>query len=172
MDKRILQLLKDARLQLELERQRRTSAIAIVGIGCRFPGGASDPAALWSLLRDGVDATSDVPSDRWNADATYDPDPDAPGKAYTKRGAFLGSIDAFDSKFFGISPREAAGMDPQQRLLLEVVWEALEDAGVPAERLRGTATGVWVGMCTKTISVGACCLEIPRTSTRTTRWAT
>jgi acyl transferase domain-containing protein/acyl carrier protein len=147
VDSRIVGLLKDARRQLELERQRRASPIAIVGMGCRFPGGVSTPAQLWQLLRDGVDATSDVPADRWDVAEFFDPDPEKPGKTYTKRGSFLNRIDGFDPDFFGISPREAAAMDPQQRLLLEVVWEALEDARIPAKRLRGSATGVWVGMC-------------------------
>ena len=147
MDERILGLLKDARRQLEAERHRRTEPIAIVGIGCRFPGGASSPAAFWRLLRDGVDATCEVPPDRWDAEALYDSDPEAPGKAYVKRGGFLERIDGFEPEFFGISPREAVGMDPQQRLLLEVVWEALEDAGIAPERLKGSSTGVWVGLC-------------------------
>jgi thioester reductase-like protein len=146
-EQRIVELLRDARQQLALERRRRASPIAIVGIGCRFPGGASTPSAFWDLLVRGVDATCEVPADRWDAQAFYDPDPDVPGKAYTTRGAFLDQIAAFDPKFFGISPREALGMDPQQRLLLEVTWEAIEDAGIPVRRLRGTATGVWIGMC-------------------------
>ena len=147
-DERIVALLQEARLQLEAERSRRNEPIAIVGIGCRFPGGASSPAAFWSLLEQGFDATSDVPVDRWAAEAFYDSNPDAPGKAYTKRGSFLTEgVAGFDAEFFGISPREAVGMDPQQRLLLEVVWEALEDAGIAPERLRGSATGVWVGLC-------------------------
>lgn len=147
MDERILGLLKEARRQLEVERQRRSEPIAIVGIGCRFPGGASSPEELWQLLIDGVDATREVPGDRWDAERLYDADPDAPGKSYVKRGAFLEQIDGFDPEFFGISPREARGMDPQQRLLLEVTWEALEDAGIPPDDLRGSATGVWVGLC-------------------------
>jgi acyl transferase domain-containing protein/surfactin synthase thioesterase subunit/acyl carrier protein len=147
VDPRVVGLLEEARRKLERERQRRTGPVAIVGIGCRFPGGADDPARFWQLLEDGVDTTSEVPADRWDFQATYDPDPDAPGKSYVKRAAFLGSIAGFDAEFFGISPREAAGMDPQQRLLLEVAWEALEDAGIKIEKLRGSATGVWVGLC-------------------------
>ncbi|HKO92510.1 MAG TPA: type I polyketide synthase, partial [Polyangiaceae bacterium] len=146
-DERIVGLLQEARLQLEAERSRRNEPIAIVGIGCRFPGGASGPAEFWRLLGQGFDATSDVPPERWAADEFYDPNPEAAGKAYTKRGAFLDRVDGFDAEFFGISPREAAGMDPQQRLLLEVVWEALEDAGIAPARLRGSSTGVWVGLC-------------------------
>lgn len=146
-DDRIVALLQDARRQLELERGRRSEPIAVVGAGCRFPGGASNPVAFWRLLRDGIDASGETPLDRWDAESFYDADPDALGKAYTKRGSFLDRIDAFDPEFFGISPREAVGMDPQQRLLLEVAWEALEDARIPPERLRGSATGVWIGLC-------------------------
>ncbi len=145
-DARIVQLLKEARAKLEAERKRRTEPIAIVGIGCRFPGGAASSAQFWELLTNGVDATREVPQDRWDAPAVFDPNPSKAGKAYTKRGAFLEQITDFDPEFFGISPREALGMDPQQRLLLEVAWEALEDAGIPAESLRGSATGVWIGL--------------------------
>ena len=101
--------------------------IAIIGIGCRFPG-ANDPLAFRQLLRDGVDAITEVPADRFDLNAFYDPDPQAPGKISTRWGGFLDQVDRFDPHFFGISPREAARMDPQQRLLLEVAWEALEDA--------------------------------------------
>ncbi|MGH3558261.1 MAG: beta-ketoacyl synthase N-terminal-like domain-containing protein, partial [Mycobacterium sp.] len=121
--------------------------IAIVGIGCRFPG-ADGPAAFWQLLSDGVDAITEIPPDRWDADAFYDPDPSAPGTTVSRRGGFLHGIDRFDYPFFGISPRESAQMDPQQRLLMEVAWEALEDAGQVPERLVGTHTGVFVGIST------------------------
>lgn len=119
--------------------------IAIVGIGCRFPG-ASGPEAFWGLLRDGQDAIQEVPVSRWNADAYYDPDPSVPGKMNTRWGGFLEDVDRFDPQFFGIAPREAARMDPQQRLLMEVVWEALEDAGQTPDRLSGSSTGVFVGI--------------------------
>jgi acyl transferase domain-containing protein/surfactin synthase thioesterase subunit/acyl carrier protein len=146
-DERILTLLQQARHQLETERRRRSEPIAIVGMACRLPGGAASPAKLWELLLNRVDATGDVPLDRWDAEALYDPDPTAPGKAYVRRGAFLERIDGFDPQVFGISPREALGLDPQQRLLLEVTWEALENANIPTDSLNGTATGVWVGLC-------------------------
>ncbi|MBO3462772.1 aminotransferase class III-fold pyridoxal phosphate-dependent enzyme [Aetokthonos hydrillicola Thurmond2011] len=120
-------------------------AIAIIGIGCRFPG-AKDKEAFWQLLRDGVDAITEVPSDRWDADSFYDPDPTAPNKMNTRWGGFLRDIDRFDPEFFKISPREAVSLDPQQRLLLEVTWEALEDAGQMPERLAGTQTGVFMGI--------------------------
>jgi acyl transferase domain-containing protein/acyl carrier protein len=119
--------------------------IAVVGMGCRFPGGADDPEAFWRLLCDGFDAVGEVPPDRWDADAWYDPDPEAAGRTCSRWGAFLGPVDRFDAAFFGISPREAQAMDPQQRLLLEVAWEALEDAGLAPDRLAGQPAGVYVG---------------------------
>ncbi|MGB3892821.1 MAG: beta-ketoacyl synthase N-terminal-like domain-containing protein, partial [Mycolicibacter sinensis] len=121
--------------------------IAIVGIGCRFPG-ADGPDDFWRLLSGGVDATSEVPADRWDVDAFYSPDPSVPGTAVTRRGGFLKRVDCFDFQFFGISPRESAQMDPQQRLLLEVAWEALEDAGQVPDALAGSRTGVFVGIST------------------------
>ncbi|HTY32522.1 SDR family NAD(P)-dependent oxidoreductase [Mycobacterium sp.] len=121
--------------------------IAIIGIGCRFPG-ADGPAAFWRELSDGVDAISEIPPDRWDADAFYDADPSVPGTSVTRRAGFVPGIDKFDFRFFGISPRESAQMDPQQRLILEVAWEALEDAGQVPERLAGSDTGVFVGIST------------------------
>ncbi len=122
--------------------------IAIIGMGCRFPGGVDSPEAFWKLLRDGVDAISEVPPARWDIDAFYDPDPEAPGKMATRYGGFLDGIDQFDPNFFGISPREAVSMDPQQRLLLEVAQEALDAAGQVAEQLAGSRTGVFAGIST------------------------
>jgi acyl transferase domain-containing protein/acyl carrier protein len=120
--------------------------IAIIGMGCRFPGGASSPEAFWDLLSHGVDAICDVPPERWDWRRFYDPDPEKPGKMYVKRGGFLKEpVTEFDPLFFGISPREAAAIDPQQRLLMEVTYEALEDAGLRLESLRGSATGVFIG---------------------------
>ncbi len=118
----------------------------MIGLGCRFPK-ADNPEAFWSLLREGRDAVDDAPPGRWNVEAFYDPDPNVPGKMYTKRGAFLDRVDTFDPAFFGIAPREAVTMDPQQRLFLEVAWEALEDAGLPPDRLGGSSTGVFLGIC-------------------------
>src|SRR5205085_5930289 len=111
----------------------------------RFPG-ADNPEAFWALLRDGVDAITEVPADRWNVEDFYSAEPDAPGKTYSRWGGFLRGIDRFDADFFGISPREATAMDPQQRLVLEVAWEALEDAGVTPDQLARTRTGVFAGV--------------------------
>ena len=120
--------------------------IAIVGIGCRFPGGANSPKAFWNLLKKGKDAIVDVPEDRWDIRKFYDENPDKPGKMYVKQGGFLKEkIDHFDPLFFGISPREAESMDPQQRLLLEVTLEAFEDAGITAHQLADSQTGVFIG---------------------------
>ncbi|MCG8346827.1 MAG: amino acid adenylation domain-containing protein [Chloroflexales bacterium] len=129
----------------EPKRQPTTEPIAVIGIGCRFPG-ADGPQAFWRLLHDGVDAISEVPPDRWDIEGVYDPDPATPGKMSTRWGGFLERADMFDARFFGISPREATRMDPQQRILLEVAWEALEDAGHAPERLAGSSTGVFVGV--------------------------
>lgn len=120
--------------------------LAIIGVGCRFPGGVHNAASYWDLLASGRDGVIEVPDDRWNVDSFYDPRPDAPGKMYVRAGGFLTQrIDAFDAAFFGMSPREAAYLDPQQRLLMEVAWEALEDAGIAPENLAGSDTGVYVG---------------------------
>ncbi|TYB50687.1 SDR family NAD(P)-dependent oxidoreductase [Nonomuraea sp. PA05] len=121
--------------------------IAIVGIGCRLPG-ADGPESFWKALRAGKDAIREVPADRWDGEALYDPDPDRPGRMNTRWGGFLDDVESFDADFFAISAREAARMDPQQRLLLEVAWEALEDAGVPASGLSGARAGVFVGAST------------------------
>jgi myxalamid-type polyketide synthase MxaE and MxaD len=129
------------------DRAVKNEPIAIIGTGCRFPG-ANDPAAFWRLLRDGVDAIREVPADRFDQHAFYDPDPTIPGKMNTRWGGFLEQVDQFDYNFFGISPREASHMDPQQRLLLEVSWEALQDAGQVPERLVGKQAGVFIGIAT------------------------
>lgn len=120
-------------------------AIAIIGMGCRYPG-ATDPEAFWHLLQTGGDAIREVPRDRWDIDAYYDPEPGTPGKMSTRWGGFLEQVDRFDPSFFGISPREVERMDPQQRLVLEVAWEALENAAIAPDRLSGTQTGVFMGI--------------------------
>ncbi len=120
--------------------------LAVIGLGCRFPGGSSSPSAFWNMLAEGRDGYREVPPERWNLKRYFDPDPTKPGKMAVRRGGFLrGPIDGFDPLFFGISPRDAQAMDPQQRLLLEVVWEAMEDAGQDMGRLSGSNTGVYIG---------------------------
>ena len=132
--------------QLERALAPTREPIAVVGIGCRFPGGADSPRAFWARLADGFDAIRAMPADRWPADALYDDDPDAAGRISTRSGGFLDAVDRFDARFFQISPREAQTMDPQQRLLLEVTWEALEHAGIAPTSLAGSSTGVFVGI--------------------------
>ncbi|TGO03690.1 hypothetical protein PN36_02185 [Candidatus Thiomargarita nelsonii] len=127
-----------------IQQKTENEPIAIIGIGCRFPGGAKTPETFWQILRDGVDAIQEVPVSRWDINAFYEPD--TPGKMNTRWGGFLDEVTAFDPQFFGITPREAESMDPQQRLLLEVSWEALENAGLAAEQLAGSQTGVFIGI--------------------------
>jgi acyl transferase domain-containing protein len=133
--------------ELKAFKRTHTEPIAIIGMACRFPGGADNPEQYWQLLRNGVDAVTEIPRERWNADDYYDPDPEAKGKMYVRESGFLQEpIDQFDPDFFGISPREAKSMDPQQRLLLEVSWEALENAGQLADNLKRSQTGIFIGM--------------------------
>jgi len=142
-------LLKIEQLQerLDVDERKRTEPIAIVGMGCRFPGGANDPESFWNLLRDGFDAIVEIPPERWDVDEYFDLDQDVPGKMYSRKGGFLDQkIDMFDPQFFSVAPVEAERLDPQQRLLLEVVWEALEQGGHAPEKLAGSDTGVFVGM--------------------------
>src|SRR5215469_8110876 len=120
--------------------------IAIIGIGCRLPGGVNDAESFWKLLIEGREAVSDVPADRWNVERYYDPEPGIAGKTFTKRAGFLEQIDQFDPKFFGISPREAPYVDPQHRLLLETAWEAIENAGLVLDFEKGSDIAVFVGV--------------------------
>ncbi|MDO8910156.1 MAG: type I polyketide synthase [Pseudohongiella sp.] len=119
--------------------------IAVIGFACRTPGAGDNPEAFWNILKEGQCTITEVPAYRWPVDQYYDADPDAPGKMRCRYGSFLGRVEDFDCRLFGISPVEASFMDPQQRLLLELAWEALEDANMNMEALRGSATGVFVG---------------------------
>ncbi|WP_261286232.1 type I polyketide synthase, partial [Serratia ficaria] len=127
-------------------RQRTEEPIAIIGSACRLPGDVYSPEDFWQMLLAGTDCVSDIPASRFDIDEVYDPDPNAVGRSYTRRGAFMGEVESFDYEFFGISKGEARVMDPHQRLLLEVTYEAFSSAGYEKPRLRGAAIGVFVGV--------------------------
>src|SRR3984885_12779585 len=145
-----LRKIDDLTARLEVAEKGDTEPIAVVGVGCRLPGGADTPARYWRLVQDGASGIVPVPANRWDADSYYAEDHSRPGTICSREGGFLTSWqpDEFDAEFFGISPREAASMDPQQRLLHEVAWEALENAGITASTIRGTQTAVFVGLTT------------------------
>ncbi|WP_304453837.1 type I polyketide synthase [Nocardiopsis sp. YSL2] len=154
--KRVTADLRRTRAELDSLRSRDAEPIAIVGMGCRLPGGADTPEALWNLLRDRVDAVGDLPADRgWDLDSVVD----RPGA--TRAGGFLDDVAGFDAEFFGISPREAAAMDPQQRLMLEVSWEAIERSGIDPSSLAGSATGVFTGISATDYAGGAASGALP-----------
>lgn len=139
----VIQQLKQ---QLAESSQRSSEPIAVVGMGCRFPGGADTPEAFWQILSEGRDTLSEIPADRWDWRQYYNPDPDVAGTHYVRHGCFVERVGDFDPEFFGISGREADSLDPQHRLLLEVSWEALERAGLSATQARNSRTGVFLGI--------------------------
>ncbi|AKT41316.1 type I polyketide synthase [Chondromyces crocatus] len=151
--KHALREIQQLRARVDTSERREREPIAVLGMACRLPGGVTSPEALWRLLEDGIDATREIPSDRWDVDAFYDPDPGAPGKMYVRRGGFLDEVDRFDAAFFGIHPREAAYIDPQHRLFWEVAWEALERAGTSPHALSGSRTGVYLGITSSDYSM-------------------
>ncbi len=135
------------------EQDKLDCPIAVVGMGCRFPGGAHTPELFWKLLTQKKDAIVQTPLFRWDPDVWYDPDPDVPNRINTRNGAFLERVDGFDSQFFGITPQEAERMDPQHRLILEVAWESLENAEIIPKNLSGSSTGVFIGIATMDYSL-------------------
>ena len=141
-----LRAVEEMQAKLQAVERARTEPIAIVGIGCRFPGGVDGPAAMWELLRNGVDAVTEVPADRWSAQRYFELDAELAAQKPVLHGAFLDAVDRFDAGFFGIARREAVSMDPQHRLVLEVCWEALEHAGYAPRSLKDSLTGVFVGI--------------------------
>ncbi|HEV7774649.1 MAG TPA: type I polyketide synthase [Conexibacter sp.] len=158
--KRVLLELRDTRRQLDDLESREREPIAIVGMGCRFPGGADSPEALWELIAEGRDAIGECPEGRgWDLEGMFSTDPDQRGTYYTRGGAFLHDADQFDADLFSIAPREAVAMDPQQRLLLETTWEALEHAGIAPDSLRGSDAGVFVGVSSNSYGIWPRVLE-------------
>ncbi|MGH3875483.1 MAG: SDR family oxidoreductase [Actinophytocola sp.] len=144
--RRVTADLHETRQRLAAVESASGEPVAIIGMSCRYPGGANTVEQYWQKLLDGLDAVREVPADRWDAAEIYAEDRSAPGKAYTQRAGFVDDVAGWDAEFFGLSPQEARRLDPQHRLLMELVWEGLEDAGLAPDRLRGTKTGVFVGL--------------------------
>ncbi len=144
--KRALSALKEMQARVTRLENEKHQPIAIIGMGCRFPGGVTDPQSYWLKLREGFNPITDVPANRWDTMAFFDPHPQTPGKMNQKAGCFLENVEEFDAEFFGVSPREASSMDPQQRILLEVAWEAVENSGLDHGNLTGGNVGVYIGI--------------------------
>ncbi|MCP5018763.1 MAG: SDR family NAD(P)-dependent oxidoreductase [Ketobacter sp.] len=145
--KQALKELKRSKDSVQRLEKEKNEPIAVIGLGCRLPGGANSADKLWQLLENGDDAIVDMVDQRWVGDDFYDPDPEAVGKLYTKANGLVDDVDQFDADFFGIAPVEATLMEPQQRLLLETTWDSLEHAGIAPDSLMGSKTGVFVGIC-------------------------
>lgn len=143
--KKALLALRQMQSKLDVLEQAKQEPIAVVGMGCRFPG-ADNPEEFWQLLREGRDAITQIPDEYWDRSKYYDPQPNTPGKICTTYGGFVPHLKEFDASFFRVAPREATSLDPQQRLLLEVSWEALENAAIPADKIKGSQTGVFIGV--------------------------
>lgn len=134
------------RLEAELVSLKTVEPIAIIGMGCKFPGSSNTPEQFWELLKNGKCAITDIPEGRWNIENFYDSNPNAKGKSYVKKGAFIDDVDMFDAAFWGMSPMEAEALDPQQRMLLEVTYRALENARLNINKLEGSKTAVYIGI--------------------------
>lgn len=146
--KQALYIIEKLENKLLVNEQEKKEPIAIIGMACRFPGGADNPEKYWKVLQQATDVIKEVPSDRWDVDAYYHAEPNAHGKMYTRSAGFVEQVNQFDAQFFGISPREAKQLDPQQRVLLEVAWEALESSGQLISELSESQTGVYIGIST------------------------
>ncbi len=144
--KRMALLIMELQAKIESMSQPGRDPIAVIGMGCRFPGGSNNPEMFWRQLERGEDAITEIPKDRWDVDMYYDPDPETKGKMYARHGGFIENVDLFDTNFFGIAPREAVKLEPQHRLLLEVCWEALENSAQAPKGLVGSQTGVFIGI--------------------------
>src|SRR5262245_56113185 len=134
-----------------MERRRtvdstRVTPIAVIGMGCRLPGGIDSPDLFWEALLRGDDLVTEIHPDRWDIDAYYDPEPGVPGRSISKWGAFTDSLGDFDPEFFGITEKEATAIDPQHRLLLETSWEAMEHAGLTPQQMAQSLAGVFIGL--------------------------